>query len=229
MNAARKRVVAVAWTVVSWLGMPGAAEQRLAGALRSAAEQGDRAAVRKLLAEGASVHATDPAFGATPLHWAARENHLDVAELLLAGGAAVNARAVSGQTPLHWAALYGNAETVTFLLSKGADARAVDRYGWTPADAARVSGRADMAAFVQASVRKANAASPPAQRELVVAQWRRTDPPSLWETDIPWYGKALAAGAMALSSGGGSGVGHVHVDISKAHGGHSGGRGGPRK
>ena len=42
----------------------------------------------------------------TPLHWAAMEGRKEVAELLIAAGANVNAKDVDGSTPLDLAKLY---------------------------------------------------------------------------------------------------------------------------
>ena len=39
----------------------------------------------------------------TPLHWATREGHKEIAELLIANGADVNAKADNGKTPLDYA------------------------------------------------------------------------------------------------------------------------------
>ena len=39
----------------------------------------------------------------SPLHWAAFSGHVDLVEVLLEQGAAIDARNASGQTPLHWA------------------------------------------------------------------------------------------------------------------------------
>ena len=45
---------------------------------------------------------------ATPLHFAAREGHKELVELLIANGADVNAKRESGYTPLNFAAGRGH-------------------------------------------------------------------------------------------------------------------------
>jgi hypothetical protein len=56
----------------------------------------------------------------SPLHIAALEGHLEVVELLLARGAAVNAISKYGDTPLHFAISHGNVEVITALYKAGA-------------------------------------------------------------------------------------------------------------
>ena len=58
------------------------------------------AVVRALLAAGADVNAADGVTRATPLHMAARRDHVEIARALLDGGAAVHARDRKGDTPL---------------------------------------------------------------------------------------------------------------------------------
>jgi ankyrin repeat protein len=62
---------------------------------------------------------------------AALEGHPQVVELLLAGGAAVNARTADGQTPLMYAAINGSPDIVNLLLARGADIHARDQNGKT--------------------------------------------------------------------------------------------------
>jgi ankyrin repeat protein len=55
----------------------------------------------------------------TPLHSAAEKGHKDVAELLIAKGADVNAEGMHGDTPLQYAARYDRKEIIKLLLEKG--------------------------------------------------------------------------------------------------------------
>jgi ankyrin repeat protein len=60
--------------------------------------------------------------GATPLHWAAHRNAVEICERLIQLGADVNDSATSWwRTPLAWAADAGSAEAVELLLNRGAD------------------------------------------------------------------------------------------------------------
>lgn len=70
--------------------------------------------------------------GRTPLYWAARANHIDVCETLLAAGADVNAATPDGWTPLHTAVYNKEAEAVELLLANGADVNARNSRGETP-------------------------------------------------------------------------------------------------
>ena len=70
--------------------------------------------------------------GRTPLHSAAGNNHLKLAELLISSGAEVNAKNEDGNTPLHWAAYRDSLEVAKLLISSGADLEAKNIVGWTP-------------------------------------------------------------------------------------------------
>ena len=71
-----------------------------------------------------------------PLHYAALKGQKEIAELLIAKGADVNAKYDRGWTPLLWAAREGHKEIAELLIAKGADVNAKDDGGATPLDLA---------------------------------------------------------------------------------------------
>ena len=75
----------------------------------------------------------DPTPGAkTPLLYAAREGHQDIASLLLAHGAELEKADADGITPLLTAILNGRLELANLFIQKGANVNASDWYGETP-------------------------------------------------------------------------------------------------
>lgn len=81
---------------------------------------------------GANINVRD-SFGSTPLHRAISQNQKGMAELLIAKGADVNARAAQGGfTPLHRAVFDHRIEFVELLLNSGAKIDSKDDNGDTP-------------------------------------------------------------------------------------------------
>lgn len=72
----------------------------------------------------------------TPLLYAAREGHREVARLLLEAGADIEKADADGVTPLLMAVLNGQMTVAHDLMERGANVRAVDWYGQTPLFAA---------------------------------------------------------------------------------------------
>jgi len=70
--------------------------------------------------------------GMTPLHYAARHDHVEVAKLLIDAGAKVNAREADDITPLLMAISNDNVSVAQFLLAHGGDVNAPDWYGRSP-------------------------------------------------------------------------------------------------
>jgi ankyrin repeat protein len=70
------------------------------------------------------------------LHYAAANDHKEIAELLIEKGADLNAKDVGDGTPLFSAVYYGHKEIVELLLANGADVNAKGNYGKTPLDEA---------------------------------------------------------------------------------------------
>ncbi len=99
--------------------------------LITAAANGDTAAVRARIAEGADVDARR-ADGATALLWAAHRDDLEMVDLLLGAGADVDAADDNGVTPLERAVENGSRSMVERLLAAGASPRAARTSGLTP-------------------------------------------------------------------------------------------------
>jgi ankyrin repeat protein len=88
--------------------------------------------VELLLDNGADVNAISPAWGLTPLHWAARGNNRRIFDLLVSRGANVNARTDKKETVLHLLIQWGRKpDQVGFVLDRGVDINAADACGWT--------------------------------------------------------------------------------------------------
>jgi uncharacterized protein len=90
--------------------------------IADAAQNGDRAAIQKLIRQKADVNAAQ-VDGATALHWAVYRDDADILDMLIRAGANVNTANSEGITPLSMAALYGNAAMIDRLIKAGADAK----------------------------------------------------------------------------------------------------------
>ena len=82
--------------------------------------RGNIEAVKQAIADGADVNALGDE-GETPLHQAAIGGHKEVAELLIAKGADLDAKSY-GETPLDLAIRLGQTETAALLRKHGAKA-----------------------------------------------------------------------------------------------------------
>lgn len=72
------------------------------------------------------VNARSPDDDLTPLHLAAQEGHLEVARVLVQGGAKVSDQDRWGSTPLRWASKCGHVDLARFLGEQGTDVTTVD-------------------------------------------------------------------------------------------------------
>ncbi|HEX7388259.1 MAG TPA: ankyrin repeat domain-containing protein [Castellaniella sp.] len=95
--------------------------------------EGQTQRAEALIAAGAQVNR----LGWTPLHYAASKGRVEVAKMLLAHQAIVNAPGPDGTTPLMMAALSGNQAMVDLLLAHGADPTMFNLAHETAADFAR--------------------------------------------------------------------------------------------
>lgn len=108
-----------------------------------AAGQGDTELVKKLMKEGADIHATNSMNQWTALHHAAIRGRADCLTLLLKAGAKVNQPDRFGRTPLYWAAFNSHTECVKMLLKAKADAKSADSDNRTALYWAAERGNAD--------------------------------------------------------------------------------------
>jgi ankyrin repeat protein len=120
-------IVLSLWAVTVWLvfGSGLMSSHQPTTQLTVAAERGDAAQVRKLIAAGADLNERDQT-GYTALVWAARNGSTDVAKVLIEARADMNARdcATNGWTPLIHAIHKNNNEMARLLIDRGADVNA---------------------------------------------------------------------------------------------------------
>src|SRR5579864_4781954 len=95
------------------------------------AMEGNREAVRSLLARKSDVNAAQPD-GATAIQWAAYRNDLELADVLIAAGANVKVANRDGATALYLASIAGSAPMMDKLLQAGADVNERGPEGETP-------------------------------------------------------------------------------------------------
>ena len=111
--------------------------------LADAAQQGDKDVIRALLKEKVDVNVAH-GDGMTPLHWAAFNDDLDAAALLISAGASPKATTrVGAITPMLIACKNGNPAMVKAMLDAGAQPNAASADGATALMTAAVSGSAE--------------------------------------------------------------------------------------
>ena len=127
---------------------------------------GEAASLQKWIARHPrSLNKQYGAFCETLLHVAAKWGREDLADLLIAGGADVDARNELDERPLHVAAQYGRPTVVRLLVSRNADAGAGGRRANTPLHAAacglggqtNIHGRLEIAKLLLAAGADVNA------------------------------------------------------------------------
>jgi len=96
------------------------------------------------------VNLKDEPYGKSPLHWAAKHNHCQVAKALLDAKADPSAKNKLGVTPLHLAASYSQVEVAEILIAAGADMDAKNIVANTPLANAEDGGKRVMVQLLAA-------------------------------------------------------------------------------
>jgi len=117
--------------------------------IHEAVEKGNIEAVLKHIANGEDINTKDE-WNSTPLFYAAYGGHKEIAELLIAKGADVNAKVrsdkgIPGLTPLFYAARGDQPKVAALLIAKGAMVNVTDDNGATPLDYAMIDNHSETA------------------------------------------------------------------------------------
>ncbi|XP_041986761.1 integrin-linked protein kinase [Aricia agestis] len=70
--------------------------------------------------------------GFSPLHWACKEGHIKIVEMLIRRGARINVTNLGDDTPLHLAAAHGHRPIVQLLLQNRVDVNFTNEHGNSP-------------------------------------------------------------------------------------------------
>lgn len=70
--------------------------------------------------------------GFSPLHWACKEGHLKIVEMLIKRGARINVTNMGDDTPLHLSAAHGHRPVVQLLLQNRVDVNFTNEHGNSP-------------------------------------------------------------------------------------------------
>jgi hypothetical protein len=128
------------------------------GSLHEAAFNGKLEKAKALIKENPELVNSQSSYASqTPLHLAVEYGHKDVAELLLANKADVEAKAYGGWTPLLDAVFGGHKDLVELLLAHKADVNVKDTAGRTPLHVAAENGYTEIAALLLAHKADVNA------------------------------------------------------------------------
>ncbi len=138
--SARNLIGAVCFVCTVMVASATAADQRLS----DAAQRGDISTVRSLLQENAEVNGTQ-GDGMTALHWAAENDDLEMARVLIRAGADLGVGTRVGSiTPLFLACTNGYRDMAVLLLEAGADANSVALAGTTALMQASAAGSVEV-------------------------------------------------------------------------------------
>jgi ankyrin repeat protein len=120
-HAAAGLEACLAALVVGWVVVGSLSAAPVKSEIADAAQRGDVAAVRALLAKKVNVNAPQND-GSTALHWAVHRGNAELINLLVRAGANVKSATREGVTPLWLASVNGDPAAIGALIEAGADA-----------------------------------------------------------------------------------------------------------
>jgi ankyrin repeat protein len=127
-------------------------EGRADGSLHEAAMNGKLEKARALINADPGLVFSDASMGShTPLDFAVQYGHRDVAELLLANGADIEAKSYGGSTPLQSAVCGGHKDMVELLLAHKANVNYQEDAGRSPLHVAAENGYTEITALLLAN------------------------------------------------------------------------------
>ena len=140
--------------------------------LVDAVKNTDKASARALLQQHVDVNTPAPD-GTTALHWAARWDDMETADLLIRSGAYVNAKNRYNVTPLSLACINGDAAMIGLLLKAGADPNTALPGGETALMTAARTGKVDAVTILLA--RGANVNAQESERGQTALMWAASE------------------------------------------------------
>ncbi len=138
-------------SIIIFLGLAAFMALAWADEIHDVAKEGNLAKVKELLEKDPTLINVKDETGRTPLHWACRGAHKEVAEYLLEKGADVNAKDNDETTGLHSAAGQGHTEVAKLLIKNGTQINAKNYRKNTPLHFAVYNGQQDVTALLVAN------------------------------------------------------------------------------
>lgn len=128
------------------------------------------AAIVRLLADNRAYLQRADKKGEQPIHWAAREGHLETLQYLLQAGVSPNHQNSEGVEVIHRAAAYSDPQTVEMVLAHGGEVEAMAGAGmWQPLHFAAGGGHAAMVNYLVGSKAQIDAEDSQGAHPLYVA------------------------------------------------------------